>query len=215
MPYSGPASAYGVIGKAEAAYFRMINDRGGINGRKINLISLDDGYSPPKTVEQTRRLVEQERRLHLQRPRHRANARRPPLSQRKQDPASLLRHRRQHVRRPEELSLDVGWQPNYQTEAKIYAKHIVATRPDAKVAILYQNDGFGKDTEGVQGRPRRRSCEHGRQGSLLRDLGADSRFAGRDAAGSGADLFVIAATPKFAAQAIRKAYDVGWTPSAI
>src|SRR5450631_3666299 len=146
MPYSGPASAYGVIGKTEAAYFRMINDSGGVNGRMINLISLDDAYSPPKTVEQTRRLVEQEQVAFL----FNSLGTGPCAAVRQylndnQVPQLFVATGASMFADPEHFPWTMGWQPNYQTEATIFGKHILATKPDAKIGILYQNDGFGKD----------------------------------------------------------------------
>src|SRR5471030_1259339 len=146
MPYSGPASAYGVIGKADVAYFKMINEQGGVNGRKLNLISLDDGYSPPKAVEQTRRLVEQEQVAFI------FNtlgtpptaAVRPYLNENKVPPlfaatgAALLND-------PKNFPWIIGWQPNYQTEAAIFGRNILKTTPAAKIGVLFQNDAFGKD----------------------------------------------------------------------
>ncbi len=146
MPYSGPASAYGVIGRAEAAYFKMINEMGGINGRKINLISLDDGYSPPKTVEQVRRLVEDEKVAFLFNTlgtppnlaiRHYCND--------NKVPQLFVATGAAVFSDPKHFPWTMGYQPNYQTEASIFAKHILQTKPDAKIGVLYQNDGFGKD----------------------------------------------------------------------
>src|SRR5438309_5165103 len=145
-PYSGPASAYGAIGKSIAAYFRMVNDRGGINGRKLNFISYDDGYSPPKTVEMARKLVEQDEVLIL--------------FQSLGTPSNTAIHKYMNAKKVPQLFVatgatkwndaknfpwTMGWQPNYHTEGMIYAKHILQTKPDAKVAILYQNDDYGKD----------------------------------------------------------------------
>src|SRR6201996_2939377 len=146
MPYSGPASAYGVIGKTEAAYFKLINERGGINGRMINLISLDDGYSPPKTVEQTRRLVEQEQVAFLFNPLGTG----PCLAPRDYLNQNGIPHLfaatgAATFSDPKNFKWTVGFQPNYQTESRIFGKHILATKPAAKIAVLYQNDGFGKD----------------------------------------------------------------------
>ena len=146
MPYSGPASAYGVIGKADLAYFKMINEQGGVNGRKINLISLDDGYSPPKTVEQTRRLVEQEQVAFLFN--RLGTACCASVRQYMNDnkiPQLFVATGASMFSDPEHFPWTMGWQPNYQTEAAIFGKHIVATKPDAKIGVLYQNDGFGKD----------------------------------------------------------------------
>src|SRR5271154_322810 len=146
MPYSGPASAYGVIGKADVAYFKMINEAGGINGRKLNLISLDDGYSPPKTVEQTRRLVEQDQVAFL------FNSLGTPtnaaIRQYLNDnkvPQIFVATGASMFGDPEHFPWTIGYQPNYQTEARIFAKHILQSKPDAKIGVLYQNDSFGKD----------------------------------------------------------------------
>src|SRR5271170_7100136 len=146
MPYSGPASAYGVIGKADVAYFKMVNEAGGVNGRKLNLISLDDGYSPPKTVEQVRRLVEQEQVAFL------FNTLGTPtnlaIRQYCNDnkvPQLFSSTGATTFSDPQHFPWTIPILPSYQTEAHIYAKHILATRPDARIAVLYQNDSFGKD----------------------------------------------------------------------
>jgi branched-chain amino acid transport system substrate-binding protein len=146
MPYSGPASAYGVIGRVEAAYFAMINEQGGVNGRKITLVSLDDAYSPPKTVEQVRRLVEDEKVAFL----FNTLGTAPNLAIRQycndgKIPQLFVATGASTFADPEHFPWTVGFNPNYQTEARIYAKHILATRPDGKIAVLFQNDGLGKD----------------------------------------------------------------------
>jgi branched-chain amino acid transport system substrate-binding protein len=210
--YSGPASAYGVIGRTEAAYFKMINDQGGVNGRKINFISLDDGYSPPKTVEQTRKLVEDEGVAFL------FNSLGTPPNLAVHDylnehkiPQLFVATGAAAFSDPEHFHWTVGLQPNYQTEASIFARHILKTKPDAKIGILFANDGFGKDY--VIGLKAGLGADH--LGMIIKELSyetseptVDSQVASLQA--SGADVFVIAATPKFAAQAIRKAYDLGW-----
>jgi branched-chain amino acid transport system substrate-binding protein len=214
MPYSGPASAYGVIGRTEAAYFKMINDMGGINGRKINLISLDDSYSPPKTVEQVRRLVEQEQVAFLFQ-----TLGTPPNSAIRQYlndnkvPQLFVSTGASMFADPEHFPWTIGFNPNYQTEAKIYAKHILATKPDAKIGVLYQNDGFGKDY--LIGLKDGLGPDHARM--LMKEVSYETSEPTIDSQivtlqGSGADVLIIAATPKFAAQAIRKTYDLGWTP---
>jgi branched-chain amino acid transport system substrate-binding protein len=146
MPYSGPASAYGTIGKAEAAYFKMINDQGGINGRKINFISLDDGYSPPKTVEMVRRLVEQDEVLlvfqTLGTPSNTAIQK---YLNAKKVPQLFVATGATKWNDPTGNPWTMGWQPNYQTETQIYAKHILKEKPNAKIGVLYQNDDYGKD----------------------------------------------------------------------
>src|SRR5580658_441070 len=146
MPYSGAASAYGVIGRTEGAYFKMINDQGGINGRKINLISLDDGYSPPKTVEQVRRLVEEEKVAFL----FNTLGTAPNLAIRQylndnKVPQLFVSTGASMFSDPKNFPWTMGFNPNYQTEAHIYGKYILSTKPDAKISVLYQNDGFGKD----------------------------------------------------------------------
>ena len=181
MPYSGPASAYGVIGRTEAAYFKMINEQGGVNGRKINFISLDDAYSPPKTVEQVRRLVEQEQVAFIFQ-----TLGTPPnvaIRQYLNDnkvPQLFVATGAAMFSDPKHFPWTMGWQPNYQTEAKIFAKHILKTKPDAKIGVLYQNDGFGKDY--LIGLKEGLGADHAGmvdQGSVLRDVRADGRFADR------------------------------------
>ena len=146
MPYSGPASAYGVIGKTEAAYFKKINDAGGINGRKINFISYDDGYSPPKTVEQARKLVESDEVLFIFN-----SLGTPPNSaihkymNSKKVPQLFVATGATKWNDPKDFPWTMGWQPNYQSESRIYAKYLLKEKPDAKIAILYQNDDYGKD----------------------------------------------------------------------
>jgi len=146
MPYSGPASAYGVIGKTEAAYFNKINAEGGINGRKINFISYDDGYSPPKTVEQARKLVESDEVLFIFN-----SLGTPPNSaiqkymNSKKVPQLFVATGATKWNDPKDFPWTMGWQPNYQSESRIYAKYILKEMPNAKIAILYQNDDYGKD----------------------------------------------------------------------
>ena len=214
MPYSGPASAYGVIGRAETAYFKMINEQGGVNGRKINLISLDDGYSPPKTVEQVRRLVEEEKVAFLFNtlgtPPNLAIR---PYCNENKVPQLFVATGAATFSDPKQFHWTMGWQPNYQTEAKIFAQHILKTKPDAKIGILYQNDDFGKDY--LIGLKEGLGSDHA--GMVIKEVSyevseptVDSQIVTLQ--GSGADVFLIAATPKFAAQAIRKTYDLGWKP---
>ncbi len=213
MPYSGPASAYGVIGRLQTAFFKSVNDQGGINGRRINLISLDDGYSPPKTVEQARRLVEQDRVAFL------FNTLGTPTN------SAILRYVNQR-RVPhlflatgadkwgnyQETPWTIGWQPSYRTEAQIYAKHLLENLPNAKLGLLYQNDDFGKDyIAGV------RDVLGARYDSMVQavsyevtDATIDSQVVSLHAAGCTALL--SASTPKFAAQTIRKVFDIGWRP---
>ena len=213
MPYSGPASAYGTIGKAEAAYFKKINDEGGINGRKINFISLDDGYSPPKTVEMVRRLVEQDEVLLVFNP----------LG----TPSNTAIHKYMNAKKVPQLFVatgatkwndpkgnpwTMGWQPNYQTETTVYAKHILKTRPNAKIGVLYQNDDYGKDylkglKDGLADKVKMIVAEVSFE---VTDPTIDSQIV--QLQGSGADVFINITTPKFAAMAIRKAHDIGWKP---
>jgi branched-chain amino acid transport system substrate-binding protein len=212
MPYSGPASAYGVIGKTEAAYFKMINEQGGINGRKINLISLDDGYSPPKTVEQVRRLVEQEQVAFT----FQTLGTAPNLAIRQylndnKVPQLFVSTGASVFADPEHFPWTIGFNPNYQTEARIYGKHILATKPDGKIGVLYQNDGFGKDY--LIGLKDALGADHA--GMIVKETSYETSEPTIDSQvvslqGSGANIFIIAATPKFAAQAIRKSYDLSW-----
>ncbi len=146
MPYSGPISAFGVIGRTEAAYFKMINEQGGVNGRELNLISLDDAYSPPKTVEQVRRLVEQEHVAFLFQPL--GSPTNLAIRQYCNDnkvPQLFLMTGATTFADPQHFPWTMRYNPGYQTEARIYAKHILATKPDARIAVLYQNDDYGKD----------------------------------------------------------------------
>jgi branched-chain amino acid transport system substrate-binding protein len=213
MPYSGPASAYGVIGKADAAYFKMINEQGGINGRKINLISLDDAYSPPKTVEQTRRLIEQEQVAFVFDSLGTACcvSVRQYLNDNKV-PQLFVATGASIFADPEHFPWTMGWQPNYETEAAIFGKYILQKKPDAKIGILYQNDGFGK--EYLIGLKTGLGAEHANM--VVKEASYETSEPTVDSQvvtlqGSGADVFLIAATPKFAAQAIRKSFDIGWS----
>jgi branched-chain amino acid transport system substrate-binding protein len=214
MPYSGPASAYGTIGKAEIAYFNMINEQGGVNGRKIELISLDDSYSPPKTVEQVRRLVEQENVAFLFN-----TLGTPPNTaiqkylNEKKVPQLFVATGASKWGDPQHFPWTMGWQPDYRTEARIYAKYILKNKPDAKIAILYQNDDFGKDyiigLKEVLG-DKAKTMVIQEASYEVSDPAIDSQVVSLQ--GSGADTLLVAATPKFAAQAIRKVYDIGWKP---
>jgi branched-chain amino acid transport system substrate-binding protein len=214
MPYSGPASAYGTIGKVQAAYFKKVNDEGGVNGRKINLISLDDGYSPPKAVEQVRRLVEQDEVLAL------FNTLGTPSNSAihkyvnaKKVPHLLLATGATKWGDPKNYPWTIGFNISYQTEGEIYAKYLLKNRPNAKIAVLYQNDDFGKDLlKGLRdGLGSKASTMIVREATYeVSDPTVDSQILTLQA--SGADTFVNITTPKFAAQAIRKAYDSGWKP---
>jgi branched-chain amino acid transport system substrate-binding protein len=214
MPYSGPGSTYGTIGKTEAAYFKMINDQGGINGRKINLISLDDGYSPPKTVEQTRRLVEEESvLLTFQSLGTAHNTAVQKYMNAKQVPQLFVATGATKWGDPEHFPWTMGWQPPYQHESHIYAKYLLKNKPDAKVAILYQNDDFGKDYL--------KGFKDGLGDKAVKMIVAEVSYEPTDPTidsqivslqASGADVLFVAAIPKFAAQSIRKVFDIGWRP---
>ena len=192
----------------------MINEQGGVNGRKINLISLDDGYSPPKTVEQVRRLVEEEKVAFLFNtlgtPPNLAIR---PYCNENKVPQLFVATGAATFSDPKQFHWTMGWQPNYQTEAKIFAQHILKTKPDAKIGILYQNDDFGKDY--LIGLKEGLGSDHA--GMVIKEVSYEVSEPTVDLQivtlqGSGADVFLIAATPKFAAQAIRKTYDLGWKP---
>jgi branched-chain amino acid transport system substrate-binding protein len=211
-PYSGPASAYGQIGRTIAAYFKKVNDGGGINGRKINFITYDDAYSPPKAVEQARKLVESDEVLLV--------------FQSLGTPSNSAIHKYMNAKKvpqlfvatgatkwgdPKHFPWTMGWQPSYQAEGRIYAKYLLEHHPDAKIGILYQNDDYGKDY--VKG------LKDGLGGKLkivaelpyeTSDTTVDSQIISLKE--SGADVFFNVTTPKFAAQAIKKAGEIGWKP---
>ncbi len=214
MPYSGPASAYGTIGRSEAAYFKMINDQGGINGRTINFITLDDGYSPPKAVEQVRKLVEQEEVLLVFQPLGTpSNSAIHQYMNAKKVPQLFVATGATKWGDPEHFPWTMGWQPSYQTEARIYVKYLLQTKPDAKIGILYQNDDFGKDyLKGIKDGLGDKAAKMivSEVSYEVTDATVDSQIV--TLKGSGADIFFNITTPKFAAQAIRKAYDVDWHP---
>ncbi len=215
MPYSGPASAYGAIGKAETAYFNMINEQGGINGRKINFITRDDGYSPPKTVELVRKLVEEDQVLFIFNP-----LGTPPntaiqgyLNDNKV-PQLFVATGADKWNDPKHFPWTMGYQPSYRIEARIYGRYILKNLPNAKIAVLYQNDDFGKDyliglREGLGDKADKLIIAT--QTYETTDPTVDSQLVSRQ--GSGADVLLTAAIPKFAAQAIRKVYDIGWKPT--
>ncbi len=214
MPYSGPASAYGTIGKASAAYFQMVNEQGGINGRKLNFISLDDGYSPPRTVEQIRRLVEEEQVLllfgTLGTPTNSAIHKYVNV---KGVPHVFLNTGATKWGDPKNFPWTIGWNLSYQNEGHIYAKYILETKPDAKIAVLYQNDDYGKDylkglKDGLGDKAAKLIVAEASY--EVTDTTIDSQIVSLQA--SGADTFVNITTPKFAAQAVRKVYDIGWKP---
>jgi branched-chain amino acid transport system substrate-binding protein len=214
-PYSGPASAYGTIGKALGAYFKKVNDEGGINGRKVNYISYDDSYSPPKAVEMVRKLVEQDEVA--------------ALFQTLGTPTNTAIHKYVNQQKvphlfvatgatkwndPKNFPWTMGFQPNYQTEGRVYAAYIMKNFPDAKIGILYQNDDYGKDY---------RKGMHDGLGELAKkmivleqtyevtDPTIDSQIV--NLKNSGANVFFNVTIPKFAVQAIKKAHDIGWKPA--
>ena len=215
MPYSGPASAYGVIGKAETAYFAMLNEQGGINGRKIDFISRDDGYSPPKTVEQVRKLVEEDHVLALFN-----TLGTPPNSAIRgylndnKVPQMFVATGANKWNDPKQFPWTMGWQPSYQIEARIYGHYILKNIPNAKIAVLYQNDDFGKDyLIGLQQALGDKADKMivATKTYETTDPTIDSQIVSLQ--GSGANTLLVAAIPKFAAQAIRKVYDIGWKPA--
>jgi ABC-type branched-subunit amino acid transport system substrate-binding protein len=213
-PYSGPASAYGTIGRAIGAYFKKVNDDGGINGRKINYITYDDSYSPPKTVEMVRRLVEQDQVAFLFQ-----TLGTPPNSaihkymNQQKVPQLFVATGATKWNDPEHFPWTMGFQPNYQTEAKIYAAYIVKNAPDAKIGILYQNDDYGKDYlkgfEDGLGEAAKKLIVL-KQSYEVTDPTIDSQIVNLKQ--SGANVFFDITIPKFAVQAIRKAHDLDWKP---
>jgi len=213
-PYSGPASAYGAIGRAIQAYVDKINQEGGINGRKIDFISLDDGYSPPRTVEQIRKLVEQEQVLLIFQPLGTpTNTAIHQYMNAKKVPQLFVATGATKWGQPDKFPWTMGWQPNYQSEAKIYAKYILDNKPEAKIGVLYQNDDYGKDyLEGFKAGLGERAGKMivAELSYEVTDPTVDSQIISLKS--SGADVFFNITTPKFAAQAIRKAADIGWQP---
>src|SRR6516165_4319397 len=213
VAYSGPASAYGVIGKTEEAYFKMLNDAGGVNGRKINFISYDDAYSPPKTVEQVRRLVEEDGVLLMASPLGTpTNSAIWHYLNQKKVPQLFVATGATKWNDPKHYPWTMGWQPNYQSEGHAYAAYILREKPAGKIAVLYQNDDFGKDyLKGV------RDGLGNKAGMVVlaaayetSDPTIDSQVIAMKAAG--ADVFVNTAIAKFAPQAIRKAAEIQWQP---
>jgi branched-chain amino acid transport system substrate-binding protein len=213
-PYSGPASAYGTIGKTIGAYFKMVNEKGGINGRMIEWISYDDGYSPPKTVEMARKLVEQDQVLLLfQTLGTPPNTAIHKYMNSKKVPHAFVATGATKWNDARNFPWTMGWQPNYQTEGRIYAEHILKNNPKAKIGVLYQNDDYGKDylkgfKDGLGGKAASMIVKE--VSYEVTDPTVDSQMVQLQA--SGADTFFNITTPKFAAQAIRKAYDTGWKP---
>ncbi len=213
-PYSGPASAYGAIGKSIGAYFDKINAEGGINGRTVKFITLDDGYNPAKTVEQARKLVEQEEVLLIFQP-----LGTPPNSaihkymNDKKVPHLFVATGATKWGDPKNFPWTMGFQPNYQSESKVFAAHILETKPNAKIAILYQNDDYGKDylkgfEDGLGDKAKTMIVS--KITYEVTDPTVDSQIVSLRA--SGADTFFNVTTPKFAAQAIKKAHELGWKP---
>src|ERR1700742_799580 len=214
MPYSGPASAYGVIGRTEAAYFKKINDAGGINGRKINFISYDDAYSPPKAVEQARKLVESDEVLmifnSLGTP---SNSAIQKYMNAKKVPQLFVATGATKWNDPKNFPWTMGWQPSYQSETQIYAKYILKEKPNAKIAVLYQNDDYGKDYL--------KGLKDGLRAKAASMIIAEERYETSEPTidshivklkSSGADIFINITTPKFAAQAIKKVAEIDWKP---
>jgi branched-chain amino acid transport system substrate-binding protein len=213
IPYSGPASAYGVIGKMEDAYFKMINEQGGINGRKINFITYDDGYSPPKAVEQARKLVESDEVLFVFGPLGTAsNTAIMKYMNGKKVPQLFVATGATKFGEYKTAPWTMGWQPAYQSEGRIYAKHILSTKPDAKIAVLFQNDDLGKDLlKGLKdGLGDKASLIVAEESYEVSEPTIESHIAKLKS--TGADVFVSISTPKFAAQAIKKAAELDWKP---
>jgi branched-chain amino acid transport system substrate-binding protein len=212
--YSGPASAYGVIGKTEDAYFKMINDQGGVNGRKINFVTYDDGYSPPKTVEQVRKLIESDEVFLV------FNALGTPTQtavqkyqNSKKVPQLFVATGASKWNDPKDFPWTMGFQPSYRVEARIFAKYILKTKPNAKVAVFYANDDFGKDyvtgLKEVFG-DKSSSILVAEESYETTEPSIDSHIV--KLKGTGADVFVNISTPKFAAQAIKKMAELDWKP---
>ena len=213
MPYSGPASAYGVIGKTEAAYFKKINAEGGINGRKIDFISYDDSYSPPKAVEQARKLVESDEVLLLFNPLGTpSNSAIQKYLNAKKIPQLFVATGATKWNDPKNFPWTMGWQPSYQSEARIYAKYLMKEKPDGKIAVMYQNDDFGKDyLKGLKdGLGAKASMIVAEESYETSEPTIDDHIVKLKA--SGADVFIDIATPKFAAQAIKKIAEIEWKP---
>ena len=213
MPYSGPASAYGVIGKMEEAYFKMINDQGGINGRKIKFITYDDGYSPPKAVEQARKLVESDEVLLVFGPLGTpSNSAIQKYLNAKKIPQLFVATGATKFGDYKDFPWTMGWQPPYQSESRVYAKYLLSIKPDAKIAVMYQNDDFGKDMlkglkDGLGAKVSQIVAEESYEVS---EPTIDSHIIKLKA--SGADTYFSFTTPKFAAQSLKKVAEIGWKP---
>jgi ABC-type branched-subunit amino acid transport system substrate-binding protein len=214
VPFSGPASAYATIGKTQAAYFKMVNDEGGINGRKINFIQYDDAYSPPKTVEQVRKLVESDEvLLTFQLIGTPPNAAVQKYLNQKKVPQLFAATGASRFTDPKNFPWTMGFNPNYQSEGRIYGKYILANYPNAKIGVLFQNDDLGRDyvtglKEGLGDKAK--TMIVGETSYELTDPTIDSQIVKLKSLG--ADLFYDASTPKFAAQAIKKIADLAWKP---
>jgi len=211
MPYSGPASAYGVIGKTEAAYFNKINAEGGINGRKINFISYDDAYSPPKAVEQARRLVESDEVLLIFNPLGTpSNSAIQKYMNAKKVPQLFVASGASKWDDPKNFPWTMGWQPSYQSEARIYARYLMKEKPDARIAILFQNDDFGKDfVKGLKGGLGAKSSMIAAEESYeTTEPSIDDHIVKLKA--TGANVFLSITTPKFSSQAIKKLAEIEW-----
>jgi len=213
-PYSGPASAYGTIGKSLGAYFKKVNDEGGVNGRKINYISYDDSYSPPKAVEMVRKLVEQDEVAALfQTLGTPTNTAIQKYVNQQKVPHLFVATGATKWNDPKNFPWTMGWQPNYQTEGRVYAAYIMKNFPDAKIGILYQNDDYGKDY--------RKGLHDGLGESAKKMIVMEQTYEVTDPTidsqivnlkNSGANVFFNITIPKFAVQAIKKANDIGWKP---
>ena len=214
MPYSGPASAYGIISKTMSAYFRMINDNGGVNGRRINFITYDDAYSPPKTVEQARKLVESDEVFLIFAPLGTAsNAAIQKYMNNMRVPQLFVATGASRWGDPEHFPWTIGWQPNYRAEGRVYATYILQHYPNAKLDVLYQNDDFGKDYVLGLKDVLRDKCERMVVASISYEVSnptVDSQVVAIRTANP--DIFITIATPKFAAQAIRKLAELDWHP---
>jgi len=213
IPYSGPASAYGVIGKTEEAYFNKINTEGGINGRKIKFVTYDDSYSPPKAVEQVRKLVESDEVLLVFNPLGTpSNTAIQKYLNAKKIPQLFVATGATKWNDPKDFPWTMGWQPSYQSEAHIYAKYLMKEKPDAKIAVLFQNDDFGKDyLKGLKDALGAKSSMIVAEESYeTAEPSIDGHIVKLKA--TGADVFISVTTPKFAAQAIKKLAEVDWHP---
>ena len=215
IPYSGPASAYGLIGKTEAAYFKMVNDSGGINGRKVNFISYDDAYSPPKAVEQVRKLVESDEVLVVFNPLGTpSNTAIQKYLNAKKVPQLFVATGATKWNDPKNFPWTIGWQPSYQSEGQIYAKYLQKEMPNAKVAVLYQNDDFGKDyLKGIRDGYGAKASSLIEESYEISEPTIDSHIVKLKSMNP--DVFISITTPKFAAQTIKKIAELGWKPTQI